>query len=78
MQQSAPAYLRSLVAEVREGFPCRWELMKFRREGCRGQWFPLQIVVDKWLAVQMAFVTAVGFVFYFILGPDCSQLIVWN
>ena len=52
--------------------------MKFCPEGCRGKWFPLQIVVDKWLAGQMAFVTAVGFVFYFILGPDCSQLIVWK
>ena len=38
----------------------------------------MQIVVDKWLAAIVAFVTAVGFVFYFILGSDCSQLIVSN
>jgi hypothetical protein len=33
--------------------------------------FSVQIVVDKWLAAIVAFVTAVGFVFYFILGFDC-------
>jgi hypothetical protein len=38
----------------------------------------LQIVVDKWLAAIVAFVTAVGFVFCFILGFDYSQLIVLN
>ena len=41
MQQFSPPNFWSLVAEVRQGSPCRWELMKFCREGCCGRWFLL-------------------------------------